>query len=127
MRKTDWESVIKHIPVGRENAVTRQKLEALTGNNDRTNRQAILEARSRGIKIVSSSSGKGYYIADNNDDWRMFLEEHRRRAMSELTIYNEGMKLLPGNYIAAQIVPVRAHVRHLKSELPCDGQIELEV
>ena len=127
MRKTDWESVIKHIPVGREKAVTRQKLEALTGNNDRTNRQAILEARSRGIKIVSSSSGKGYYIADNNDDWRMFLEEHRRRAMSELTIYNEGMKLLPGNYIAAQIVPVRAHVRHLKSELPCDGQIELEV
>ena len=127
MRKTDWESVIKHIPVGRENAVTRQKLEALTGNNDRTNRQAILEARSRGIKIVSSSSGKGYYIADNNDDWRMFLEEHRRRAMSALTIYNEGMKLLPGNYIAAQIVPVRAHVRHLKSELPCDGQIELEV
>ena len=103
MRKTDWESVINHIPVGRENAVTRQKLEALTGNNDRTNRQAILEARSRGIKIVSSSSGKGYYIADNNDDWRMFLEEHRRRAMSELTIYNEGMKLLPGNYIAAQI------------------------
>ena len=127
MRKTDWESVINHIPVGRENAVTRQKLEALTGNNDRTNRQAILEARSRGIKIVSSSSGKGYYIADNNDDWRMFLEEHRRRAMSELTIYHEGMKLLPGNYIAAQIVPVRAHVRHLKAELPCDGQIELEV
>lgn len=127
MRKTDWESVINHIPVGKENAVTRQKLAALTGNNDRTNRQAILEARSRGIKIVSRSSGKGYYIADNNDEWLLFLEEHRRRAMSELTIYNEGIKLLPVNYVTAQIVPVRAHVRHLKSDLPCDGQIELEV
>ena len=63
----------------------------------------------------------------NDDDWLLFLEEHRRRAMSELSIYNEGIKLLPKQYITAQIIPVKAHIRHLKADLPCEGQIQLEV
>lgn len=123
----DWQSVINHIPKGRENAVTRSELIALTGCNDRINRQAIEEARRNGVKVVSRSSGKGYYIADNDDDWLLFLEEHRRRAMSELSIYNEGIKLLPKQYITAQIIPVKAHIRHLKADLPCEGQMQLEV
>ena len=123
----DWQRVVNYIPKGKENAITRAALTALTGYPDRTNRQAIEEARRNGVKIVSRSSGKGYYIADNDDDWLLFLEEHRRRAMAALTVYNNGIKYLDSKYLASRIIPVRAHVRHLKADMPCDGQMSLEV
>ena len=73
-------------------------------------------------------SGKGYYIAENDDEWLIFLERHRKKAMSELAIYNEGIKLLPNNYAVAQIVPVRAHIRHIKGDQPpFDGQMRLDI
>ena len=122
----DWKTVINHIPKGRKNAISRAMLQAATGLNDRANRQAIETARRNGIMVVSNSGGKGYYIADNDDEWLLFLEEHRRRALNELTTYNEGIKLLSRDYVVARVIPVKAHIRHLKADLPCDGQMTLE-
>lgn len=122
-----WEEVVNHIPHGSENRISKEALTALTGYNDRTIRQAVEDARRKGIKIVTSSGKKGYYIADNDDDWLLFLEEHRRRALAELSLYNEGIKHLDNRYVTAQIIPVKAHVRHLKADLPFEGQIALEV
>lgn len=122
----DWQQVINHIPKGRHNAISRAQLSEMTGLPDRANRQAIEDARRQGVMIISGSNTKGYYITDDFNEWRCFLEEHRRRALSELTLYNEGLKLLPIEYIGAQVVPVRAHLRHLKKESPLNGQITLE-
>lgn len=127
MKKSDWEKVINFIPIGKENAISRQALTVLTGLNDRSNRQAIEDARRSGIKVISRSSSKGYYIADNDNDWLDFLNEHRRRALSELSIYNEGIKLLPDYSINSRVIPVKAHMRHLRADTQAEGQIALEV
>ena len=117
-----------YIPAGKENAITRSRLSELTGLSDRINRSAIEAARKAGVKIISQANGKGYYIAENDDEWLIFLERHRKKAMSELAIYNEGIKLLPNNYAVAQIVPVRAHIRHIKGDQPpFDGQMRLDI
>ena len=100
----------------------------LTGLSDRINRSAIEAARKAGVKIISQANGKGYYIAENDDDWLVFLEEHRKRAISELKIYNEGIRFLSQEYVVSQIVPVRAHLRHIKGNMPqCEGQIGLDI
>lgn len=122
----EWEKVINHIPKGKKNAISRAQLSVLTGLPDRTNRQAIEDARRSGVMIISGSNTKGYYITDDYTEWKMFLEEHRRRALSELALYNEGIKLLPIDSVTSKIIPVRAHIRHIKKDMPCDGQIELE-
>lgn len=122
----NWEQVINYIPKGRENAISRSQLAALTGFPDRVNRQAIEDARHHGVMVISGSNTKGYYITDDYTEWQGFLEEHRRRALSELSLYNEGIKLLPIEYIAAEVIPVKAHFRHLKKESPINGQMKLE-
>lgn len=123
-----WKRVTKYIPVGKENAITRSRLSDLTGLSDRINRSAIEAARKAGVKIIGQANGKGYYIAENDDDWLLFLEEHRKRAISELAIYNEGIKYLSREYVTTQIIPVKAHLRHIKNEQqPCDGQISLDI
>lgn len=125
---SSYERVTKHIPAGRENAITRCRLSELTGMSDRANRRYIEAARKAGIKIINEERGKGYYIAENDDEWLIFLERHRKKAMSELAIYNEGIKLLPNNYAVAQIVPVRAHIRYIKGDQPpFDGQMRLDI
>lgn len=122
-----WERVTKYIPIGKENSITRSRLSKLTGLSDRANRSAIESARRAGVKIISQADGRGYYIAENDDDWLLFLEEHRKKAISELAIYNEGIKYLSKEYVTAQIIPVKAHLRYIKNEQqPCEGQISLD-
>ncbi len=121
-----WQAIVNHIPKGRKNAISRAMLQAATGLDDRTNRQAIETARRNGIRVVSNSGGKGYYIAENDNEWMKFLNEHRKRALTELKAYNEGIRLLPDDYTASGIIPVKAHIRHLKADPPCDGQMTLE-
>lgn len=127
MKKLDWERVINFIPVGKENAISRQALSELTCLNDRANRQAIEDARRNGIKVISRSSSRGYYIADNDTDWLDFLNEHRRRALSELSIYNEGIRLVTDFDLSGRVIPVKAHLRHLKTDTQAEGQMALEV
>ena len=123
-----WKRVTIYIPAGKENAITRSRLSDLTGLSDRINRSAIEAARKAGVKIISQANGKGYYIAENDDDWLLFLEEHRKRAISELNIYNEGIRFLSQEYVVSQIVPVRAHLRRIKGDMPlCEGQISLDI
>lgn len=122
----NWQDVINYIPKGKQNAISRTQLAVLTGLPDRTNRQAIEDARRNGVMVISGSNTKGYYITDDYNEWRGFLEKHRRRALSELTLYNEGVKLLPIDAVSERVIPVRAHIRHIKSDCPCAGQITLE-
>ena len=53
-----------YIPVGHENAVSRQMLEKMTGVNDSIIRRAIAESTQ---PIINSGNGEGYYVPDMND------------------------------------------------------------
>lgn len=107
-------NITKFIPVVRENAISRPYLSTLTGLSDRINRKWIEAARRQGARIISSSHGKGYYIAESDDEWMRFLEEHKRRAESILRVYNDGIIHLVQSGGQYKTVPVRAYIRRVK-------------
>lgn len=55
------------IPVGKENAVSREYLSRITGLTDRKVRDLIHLER-RNIPIVNAQNGQGYYIPDMNTE-----------------------------------------------------------
>lgn len=73
----------EHIPVGRDNAISRQRLCAITGQNDRDVRRQISELRAKdddsNLVIVSLSNGRGYFRSNNPDDIRHFIAEMQKR------------------------------------------------
>lgn len=72
-------NILDYIPTGRENAVTREYLMAITGRSDRRCRDYITKARNEGARIVSSSRKKGYWMATSDEEWYIFCREHGRR------------------------------------------------
>lgn len=58
------EILIAHIPVGKENAVSRQFLSLLLGTSDREMRKAINAARRDGHVICNTQDGRGYFRSE---------------------------------------------------------------
>lgn len=73
--------IVDYIPIGSENAISRQSLCIITGMSDRKVRKAISQAR-RNTCICNSQDGKGYYIPDCLRDARQFLKQESSRAKS---------------------------------------------
>lgn len=73
--------IVDHIPFGKENAISRQQLERVTGLSDRDVREAISLAR-RNTVILNLSNGKGYFqpIQGEEDDLvvKYFKQEDSR-------------------------------------------------
>ena len=88
----DWEIVINHIPKGSKETITKETLIGLTGYTDREIRKAVEEARRNGVRVVSSSHRRGYYIADNPEDWDRFLKELKGRIKTTIETYNKCAK-----------------------------------
>lgn len=76
--------IVDYIPIGKENAVTRAQLCALTRLSDRAVRQLIEIARIEGEVIINNQDGKGYYISEDPKDIRRQMAANRSRAMSIL-------------------------------------------
>lgn len=77
-------NITDYIPAGKENAITRAQLCALTGFSDRAVRQLIEVARIEGEVIINNQDGKGYYISQDPEDIRRQMASNRSRAMSIL-------------------------------------------
>lgn len=88
----NWQLVINHIPIGRDKPVSKDTLRALTGFSEREIRRAVEEARRNGVMIVSSARRKGYYIADDPEDWDGFLKELKGRIKTTIETYNKCAK-----------------------------------
>ena len=78
--------ITQFIPVGHQNAVTRQMLCMLTGMSDRQVRDMIADAR-RDTPILNVQNGFGYYIPDINDpadmiDLKRFVDQETHRLKS---------------------------------------------
>ncbi len=74
----------EHIPIGRENAITRDQLSRLTGLSDREVRRQIAELRAEDTDddlVIASSSrrGRGYFLTDKPDEIKAFIAEMLKR------------------------------------------------
>ena len=74
-------NIIDYIPVGRDKAVTRRRLEHITGNSDRKNRKMIESARER-IAIANLGDGSGYFIPDTIEDCIAQMEMNKSRGIA---------------------------------------------
>ena len=89
----------EHIPIGRENAVTRRQLCELTGMNDREVRRQISQLRSvddgTELVIVSLSNGRGgYYRTDDPILIRHYYNETMSRARSTFKSLKKARRVL---------------------------------
>ena len=78
------EILIAHIPVGKENAVSRQFLSLLLGTSDREMRKAINAARREGHVICNTQDGRGYFRSEDPADVLKQYRQNERRAKSIL-------------------------------------------
>lgn len=71
------------IPVGRENAISRQHLRMISGLSDRAMREQISATR-RYIPIINDQTGRGYYIPSEDDleEAKAYLRQEEARAKS---------------------------------------------
>lgn len=74
MNKRKEFDILDYIPIGKENAVTRQYLCCKTGLTDRDVRHEIHEARKR-VPVLNMQDGVGYFIPDlTREEERNFLQ-----------------------------------------------------
>lgn len=69
---------------GKDNAVTRAQLCAITGMSDRDVRKHIEQLRRVGHIIINNQDGKGYYISDDIDKIEKQYKQNKNRALSIL-------------------------------------------
>ena len=75
--------IVNYIPIGRDNAISRQELCIKTGLSDRKVRNMIKMAR-RNIVILNIQDGSGYFLPGAEDTAlvRKYLKQEEHRAKS---------------------------------------------
>lgn len=90
--------ILKYIPTGHKNAITRKQLSKITGIDDRRLRDMISEASTDEHPIFNMQDGKGYFLADETESREIricYLQEHARavktmkRAQAILRFYKK--------------------------------------
>lgn len=118
-----------YIPTGRENAISRARLSAVTGMDDRTLRAAIKKENKglvqEGKAILSSSAARGYWIAEAAEELEAYLRESEHRSRSQYK-NDAPIRALVVRLRGLREVPVREHTRRIKNTGDLDGQITFE-
>ena len=75
--------ILKYIPFGEKNAVSRTSLVIRTGLPDRVIRSEIQKARERSV-ILNAQNGRGYFrpLREEGDKVRRWIAQERSRAES---------------------------------------------
>ena len=74
--------IMKHIGVGKENAVTLLQLQWRTGEPERAIRREIQRLRTAGLLINNDQDGKGYYYAKEPDEILKQYKQDRHRFLA---------------------------------------------
>jgi len=74
-----------YIPFGKSNAISRTSLCSVVGLSDRIIRSRIEEARRRGIIIINTQNGRGYFRTRNLDDIKCQYLLNKSRANAILS------------------------------------------
>ncbi len=96
-------NITDYIGVGKDNAVTRQQLCAVTGLPDRTVRKLIAQARTEGEVICNAQDGRGYYITDDVKELQHQYLANHSRAMSILQQQKHLRKRIDEHYNSGQM------------------------
>lgn len=77
------QNIVKHIPFGKQNAITRMELANITNLTDREVRRLISEARTETV-ILSVYGGKGYFrpTQEEKTEVEKWLRREHNRAVS---------------------------------------------
>lgn len=113
--------ILQYIPHGRENAISRNELSRLLKMSDRRARKLIERERQRGIPILSSSRGEGYWLSEDISEIKAFLKESENRIKTE----KRNTAAIKRRYDAetgARYTTVSEHTRRLGNDY-VDGQI----
>lgn len=116
--------ILQYIPKGRENAISRDSLSRLTRLPDRENRKLIRIARENGIAVLSSSSGKGYWLSDSPVEIRQLSKEYLRRGKSNYEVAY-ALARNAADREGEELILVRPHFRRVKRR-EIEGQMALE-
>ena len=88
------------IPIGAENAITRQRLAALWHTDDRTAREYIAQLREEdngdSYVIVSHSNGRGYYRTNDRAAIEHYYRETMNRARHTFRPLKKVRRILKG-------------------------------
>lgn len=82
MTEQKHDTIMQHIPKGKENAVCRPKLADVLHTSKRNVSQLVLNARLDGYIIASDNDG--YYIPITDEELENYYKMHRKRAIMEL-------------------------------------------
>lgn len=84
------------IPVGKENAISRERLCQIYGKPDRATRKAIEDARKAGALILNLQDGAGYYRVGPGDldDLARQYRQDTARAMAILNRRKKTRRIL---------------------------------
>lgn len=120
--------ILNLIPYGRENAISRQDLIALTGWDGRKVRTEIKKLVRNGEAILSTCGKSGYWRSNDVNEIEQFIRESdHRRTTEALTV--EPLRRRVAQAKGLDIVPVKAHYRRLHKPLEpvrqIDGQMTL--
>lgn len=83
-----------YIPIGKENAVSREFLRTMTGLPDRKVRQMIEASRDEGHIIINDQDGRGYYQPSDIDEIERQYWQDTRRALSILKRRKHARRIL---------------------------------
>lgn len=87
--------IIELLKEGKENAVTRETLCAMTGMNDRAVRSEIERLR-REYVILNDQDGKGYYLSKDAQEVQRYVRQEEARAKAIFYRLRPARELLKG-------------------------------
>lgn len=114
--------ILQYIPHGKGNAITSRELGKLLGIHERTAREEMKRLVRKGVPIMSSSQGKGYWITDDWDEVGAFLKEHENRVKTERLNVAE-LKRRYDEHMGYEVIKVKEHTRKIRKKSSVDGQI----
>lgn len=104
------DEMYKDIPIGKQNAVSRQELMAAWGVSDRMVRSKIAAMRREdngdNYAIISTCNGRGYYKTDNIKDILAFKKETTARGKQTFNALRKINRILQTNSNQMELVSV---------------------
>ena len=110
-------NVLNAIPYGKENAISKSELVALTGLSERQIRREIKELNAEltkeGTAILSSSQYRGYWKSEDIAEMKAYIRESKHR--QQMLMKNDApIQNLIYKAEGVKLVPVRAHLRKIE-------------
>lgn len=116
--------ILQYIPHGKENAITSKELGKLLGIHERYARAEMKRLQRKGVRIVSSSKTKGYWLTEDWEEIGEFLREHDSRIKTECLNVAE-LKRRYDEHMGYEVVKVRGHTRKIRKKTEFDGQLKM--